>query len=128
MIGLIVVTTIRPGVGNSAASESSPRETSIPRNVTTIDNFMDLFRNLFPPNLVEACIMQTVTILEYPGNDTIPKEEWPFKSVKGGNMNILGRLEMFTYTLAYNHLVNNILHRFNGFQLSIWASNFNEWR
>ena len=91
MIGLIVVTTIRPGVDNTDASESSPRETSISRNVTTIDNFMDLFRNLFPPNLVEACIMQTVTVLEYPGNDTIPKEEWPFKSVKGGNMNMLGK-------------------------------------
>ena len=95
MIGLIVVMTIRPGVGDTSALESSKRETSVSRNVTTVDNFMDLFRNLFPTNLVEACIMQTVTILEYPGNDTIPKEEWPFKSIKGGNMNMLGR---FTYT------------------------------
>ena len=94
MIGLIVVTTIRPGEGSTAASETSLGETSISRNVTTIDNFMDLFRNLFPPNLVEACIMQTVTVLEYPGNDTIPKAEWPFKIVKGGNMNMIGKREI----------------------------------
>ena len=104
MIGLIVVTTIRPGVDNTDASQLSPRETSISRNVTTIDNFMDLFRNLFPPNLVEACIMQTVTVLEYPGNDTIPKEDWPFKSVKGGNMNILGRLERHNHQVILTYL------------------------
>ena len=68
---------------------------------------MDLFRNLFPPNLVEACIMQTVTVLEYPGNDTIPKEEWPFKSIKGGNMNILVGCPLF--------------YKFQGIKELIWA-------
>ena len=74
------------------------------RHVTTADTLMDLIRNVFPPNLIEACIRQSKTVLIYP--DTEKKEEitqldecekvedckteWEFKNAKGDSMNILG--------------------------------------
>ena len=86
ILGIVLVVSIQPGSGNT--SELSNEENK--RYVTTADTLMDLIRNAFPPNLVEACIKQTSTVLIHPGNDTIPKEEWVFKSTMGGSMNILG--------------------------------------
>ncbi len=37
------------------------------RNVTAADTLMDLARNLFPPNLIQATIQQYRTVLIYPG-------------------------------------------------------------
>ena len=87
-MGIVLVVSIQPGSGNT--SELSNEENK--RNVTTADTLMDLIRNAFPPNLVEACIKQTSTVLVYPGTDDIPKEDWAFKSTMGGSMNILGMI------------------------------------
>ena len=86
IIGIVLVISIKPGSRNTSELPEEPSS----RNVTTADTLMDLIRNVFPPNLVEACIMQTSTVIVYPGNDTLPKEEWPFESTMGGSMNILG--------------------------------------
>ena len=107
---------IRPGVGNeckpnvlandgnnvtSCKLDDKPND----RNVTTADTLMDLIRNVFPPNLIEACISQTSTVLMYPDTremmekitdmedcETVEdcKTEWKFKTTMGGSMNILG--------------------------------------
>ena len=107
---------IRPGVGNDCVPNvlengktdnvtcklnDKPND----RNVTTADTLMDLIRNVFPPNLIEACISQTSTVLMYPESkemmekimdmeecDTVEdcKTEWKFKTTMGGSMNILG--------------------------------------
>ena len=86
IIGIVLVISIKPGSRNTSDLPDEPSS----RNVTTADTLMDLIRNVVPPNLIEACIMQTSTVIVYPGNDTIPKEEWPFESTMGGSMNILG--------------------------------------
>lgn len=51
--GIILVVSIKPGVGSSASEIKKPTQ-----NVSTVDTLMDLVRNMFPPNLVQACISQ----------------------------------------------------------------------
>ena len=65
--GMILVITIQPGVGNKDP-EIKTKERS--QNVSTIDTLMDLLRNMFPPNLVEACISQHRTEMQKPENST----------------------------------------------------------
>jgi len=56
------------------------------RNVTTVDTFMDLVRNLVPENLVQACLEKVQTVIKYPGptleNATIREDDkltWKFE-------------------------------------------------
>lgn len=58
-----MVISIRPGGGDlvlDAVADSNDQ-----RNVTTPDTLLDLIRNMFPPNLVEACISQYRTGIYY---------------------------------------------------------------
>ena len=64
--GIILVITIQPGVGNNPDIRTKERS----QNVSTIDTLMDLIRNMFPPNLVEACISQHKTEMQKPENST----------------------------------------------------------
>lgn len=56
-IGIVMVIIIHPGKGTK---EDLHGEAKIER-VQTADAFMDLVRNMFPPNLVEACFKQYKT-------------------------------------------------------------------
>ncbi|KAM9461297.1 excitatory amino acid transporter 1-like isoform 1-T1 [Clarias gariepinus] len=58
-IGIVIVTVIRPGNGqrDTPMSDSSRADT-----VTAADAFLDLIRNMFPSNLVEACFKQYRTL------------------------------------------------------------------
>ncbi|XP_062849241.1 excitatory amino acid transporter 3 [Trichomycterus rosablanca] len=58
ILGIILVTTIKPGVSQTA--ENIDRSGSTP-NVTTVDTLLDLVRNMFPENLVQACFQQYKT-------------------------------------------------------------------
>ncbi|XP_021960977.1 excitatory amino acid transporter 3 isoform X2 [Folsomia candida] len=62
VLGIILVVAIHPGKvsADPLASESKARE------VTTADTLMDLIRNMFPPNLVQAASYQYQTVLEPP--------------------------------------------------------------
>ncbi|GAB0209535.1 mitochondrial enolase superfamily member 1 [Grus japonensis] len=60
LIGIIVVVIIHPGKGTK---ENMHREGKIVQ-VTAADAFLDLIRNMFPPNLVEACFKQFKTNYE----------------------------------------------------------------
>lgn len=66
-----MVVTIQPGKHgkNSTKLESSGNT----RNVSTVDTLMDLIRNMFPPNLVQACISQSRTVLTKQPNNTSRK-------------------------------------------------------
>jgi len=64
ILGIILVLTIHPG-DSSSASKMRVDSRSI-RKVTTADMLMDLIRNLFPPNLVQAATKQYKTILIEP--------------------------------------------------------------
>ncbi|XP_015600706.1 excitatory amino acid transporter 1 isoform X2 [Cephus cinctus] len=97
ILGIILVISIRPGYSSEAEQEAKP---STVRNVTTIDTLMDLIRNMFPPNLVQACITQYRTILK-PPNDTINLHilEWDISHEYTSGTNILG-LVVFSTVLG----------------------------
>lgn len=58
ILGIILVMTIKPGVSQTA--EHIDRAGTTP-NVTTVDTLLDLVRNMFPENLVQACFQQYKT-------------------------------------------------------------------
>uniref|UniRef100_A0A3P8WQE3 Amino acid transporter n=1 Tax=Cynoglossus semilaevis TaxID=244447 RepID=A0A3P8WQE3_CYNSE len=58
ILGIILVMTIKPGVSQTADHISRAGTTP---NVTTVDTLLDLIRNMFPENLVQACFQQNIT-------------------------------------------------------------------
>ncbi|XP_037336264.1 excitatory amino acid transporter 3 [Pungitius pungitius] len=58
ILGIILVMTIKPGVSQTA--EHIDRAGTTP-NITTVDTLLDLLRNMFPENLVQACFQQYKT-------------------------------------------------------------------
>lgn len=76
ILGIILVVSIHPGKG----SDEGIKKAGEARDVYTPDLLMDLLRNLFPPNLIQACFETHKTIIIQPKlkdleNDT-RKEEW----------------------------------------------------
>lgn len=63
MEGVALVITVKPGKrsGDEQMPSDSPKA-----NITTADTLLDLIRNIFPPNLVQACIEQYQTVLTPP--------------------------------------------------------------
>jgi len=97
VLGIILVVTIRPGVTDGAQliEESSTKHQ---RNVTTADTLMDLLRNCFPPNIIQAATQQYQTAILYPGDtyknetreDPEDKNTWMLSSKWSNSTNILG--------------------------------------
>ncbi|XP_020861999.1 excitatory amino acid transporter 3 [Phascolarctos cinereus] len=58
VLGIILVVSIKPGVSQKA--DELDRTGSSPE-VTTVDAMLDLIRNMFPENLVQACFQQYKT-------------------------------------------------------------------
>ncbi|KAJ8277387.1 hypothetical protein GJAV_G00074610 [Gymnothorax javanicus] len=58
-IGIVMVIIIRPGKGNRDSLVASSGNIE---PVQAADAFLDLIRNMFPPNLVEACFKQYKTV------------------------------------------------------------------
>ncbi|XP_077498405.1 excitatory amino acid transporter 3-like isoform X3 [Amblyomma americanum] len=89
VLGIVLVTGLQPGAGggDTAASKESKA-----RLVTTADTLMDLIRNAFPPNVIEACVTQFSTIvIKPPGNaSNTSMYEWAYKTVQDPGTNILG--------------------------------------
>jgi len=100
ILGIILVVSIRPG--GKADLGDFEGDTIAKRNVTTPDTLMDLVRNCFPPNIIQATVQQYKTELIYPGevNKTdertgamiyhTDKDTWMFKSGWSSSTNILG--------------------------------------
>uniref|UniRef100_A0A8C4XCX3 Amino acid transporter n=1 Tax=Erpetoichthys calabaricus TaxID=27687 RepID=A0A8C4XCX3_ERPCA len=57
-IGIVIVMIIRPGKGNRDSMVMTENKIE---QVQAADAFLDLIRNMFPPNLVEACFKQYKT-------------------------------------------------------------------
>ncbi|XP_067105787.1 excitatory amino acid transporter 3-like isoform X1 [Osmerus mordax] len=73
VLGIVLVITIQPGVSHS--TEEIDRTGSTP-DVSTADAMLDLIRNMFPENLVQACFQQYKTQrkeIKAPGNATEPQ-------------------------------------------------------
>ncbi|NWS68633.1 EAA3 protein, partial [Crotophaga sulcirostris] len=58
ILGIILVVAIKPGVSQSASEID--RMGSTP-DITTVDAMLDLIRNMFPENIVQACFQQYKT-------------------------------------------------------------------
>ncbi|KAM4740125.1 excitatory amino acid transporter 4 [Anableps anableps] len=58
-IGIVIVMIIRPGRGSR---DSPVVKTGNIEPIQATDAFLDLIRNMFPPNLVEACFIQHKTV------------------------------------------------------------------
>ena len=43
------------------------------RNITTVDTLMDLVRNLFPENIIQAAVEKVQTVSIYPGKKDLIK-------------------------------------------------------
>ncbi|XP_063991066.1 excitatory amino acid transporter 1 [Diachasmimorpha longicaudata] len=70
IVGIILVTSIQPGhIGNKELFVTN-KSLAPKREVTTADTLLDLVRNIFPPNLVQACIKNYRTTLIKPANAT----------------------------------------------------------
>uniref|UniRef100_A0A1Y1LMS3 Amino acid transporter n=2 Tax=Photinus pyralis TaxID=7054 RepID=A0A1Y1LMS3_PHOPY len=85
VLGIVLVTTIRPGVGIERSAQKKKVDAKI---VLTADTLMDLGRNMFPPNIIEATVGQTHIHIKVPKeheenprfkNDTYNlRDEYPF--------------------------------------------------
>jgi Na+/H+-dicarboxylate symporter len=98
VLGIVLVTTIRPG---SAGMTEKVKKNLVERHVLTADTLLDLIRNLFPPNILQATMFQYRTILIPPENVTadIPKEVYKIESEFIQQTNVLG-LVMFSVILG----------------------------
>ncbi|XP_058442768.1 excitatory amino acid transporter 3-like [Malaya genurostris] len=89
ILGIVLVVVVQPGKGADASSGNITAET---RNVTTTDTLLDLVRNMFSPNLVQACLQQYQTVLTPPKDN--PNEPdlnlWSVSGKYTDGMNIIG--------------------------------------
>ncbi|CAG9854355.1 unnamed protein product [Phyllotreta striolata] len=100
VLGIVLVLTIRPGVG--ATPWSGDESERVTRHVLTQDTLLDLIRNLFPPNIVQACVSQSQTFLIEPKNVTVKNmghEYWKFEEHYEPTTNVLG-LVVFSITFG----------------------------
>ncbi|XP_065094632.1 excitatory amino acid transporter 3 isoform X1 [Ochlerotatus camptorhynchus] len=97
VLGIILVSTIRPGAGHNVGSMKGKATT---RQVLTVDTLLDLIRNLFPPNIIQATMFQFRTILVPPENSTdVPLHTYKITSEFTEGTNVLG-LVMFSVVLG----------------------------
>jgi hypothetical protein len=61
------------------------------RNISTVDTLMDLVRNLFPENIIQAAVEKVQTVSIYPGNWETFAQLW---------------LLMKTESISWFHLLN----------------------
>jgi Na+/H+-dicarboxylate symporter len=104
LIGILLVCTIRPGYIAAAESGTGTAE---PGNIA--DSFLDLLRNMFPDNIVEASFRQTKTYqiavneTVCHGNDTTTCNDsyvrYDFEIRKEDGVNVLG-LVVFSVSLG----------------------------
>nr|CAH7746607.1 unnamed protein product [Callosobruchus chinensis] len=88
ILGIILVVTIKPGVGQSTDDD----DTSKVQDALIVDSVLDLGRSLFPPNLVDACIFQYRTRLIPNASESADKYKLAIETEKMDGTNILGLL------------------------------------
>ena len=73
ILGIVLAVTIRPGERGSSGDieKIEDQDPAKKKNVTTADTLMDLLRNSFPPNIVQATTQQYKTLIIYPGEEIV---------------------------------------------------------
>ncbi|XP_057673413.1 solute carrier family 1 member 9 isoform X1 [Corythoichthys intestinalis] len=100
ILGVILVLSIHPGNpklrGGGTGAPSGPPKS---QEVSSLDAFLDLIRNLFPENLVQACFQQVQTVLKQTAvvapNQTEPIIVGKKKLEYKWGMNVLGLIGFF---------------------------------
>ncbi|KAK7938568.1 hypothetical protein WMY93_001894 [Mugilogobius chulae] len=100
VLGVILVLSIHPGNPKlRGSSYQTPSSSSRNQEVSSLDAFLDLIRNLFPENLVQACFQQVQTVLKvHPvpvSNQTEPLMVGKKKLEYKWGMNVLGLIGFF---------------------------------
>ena len=67
IVGIVLVVSIRPGETRTAREGGVRFKEGPTKNLTTADTLMDLGRNCFPRNIIQAAIQQYSTEVIYPG-------------------------------------------------------------
>ncbi|KPP75109.1 solute carrier family 1 (glutamate transporter), member 9-like [Scleropages formosus] len=90
VLGVILVLGIHPGNPKFKTQVSTA---SKDQEVSSLDAFLDLIRNLFPENLVQACFQQTVSVPVQNRTEpmTVSQKKLEFK----WGMNVLGLIGFF---------------------------------
>uniref|UniRef100_H3CW43 Amino acid transporter n=1 Tax=Tetraodon nigroviridis TaxID=99883 RepID=H3CW43_TETNG len=97
VLGVVLVLLIHPGNPKLKANLGQGKKND---DVSSVDAFLDLIRNLFPENLVQACFQQIQTVttkVPVPTNRTKGPSQFTVKrslQFKGG-MNVLGKSGFF---------------------------------
>ncbi|CAL8304151.1 unnamed protein product [Merluccius merluccius] len=95
VLGVILVLGIHPGNPKLRSSPSASPARN--QEVSSLDAFLDLIRNLFPDNLVRACFQQVQTVLKKVpvvlANQTEPLLVGQKKLEYKWGMNVLGELD-----------------------------------
>ncbi|KAI8792167.1 excitatory amino acid transporter [Biomphalaria glabrata] len=61
ILGIILVLSIHPGSYDGGVRKRSKKKKYTP---SSLDAFLDLIRNIFPPNIIQACFQHTSTVYE----------------------------------------------------------------
>uniref|UniRef100_A0A8C7LP04 Amino acid transporter n=1 Tax=Oncorhynchus mykiss TaxID=8022 RepID=A0A8C7LP04_ONCMY len=101
ILGIVLVMTIRPGVSQEA--EHIDRTGTTP-NVTTVDTLLDLVRNMFPENLLQACFQQ-VTLLAWYQNIT---KDYKIVGSYSDGINVLG---LIVFCVAFGLVIGKMGER-----------------
>jgi len=108
ILGIILVTTIKPGTLSHVASNSS-EEAVVKREVSTTDTFLDLIRNLFPDNLFTSLfsgVQTTINKIEVPINGSNITEVKTKRSMtKTSSTNTLG---LITFSLLFGIALSSL--------------------
>uniref|UniRef100_A0A3Q3DSC6 Amino acid transporter n=1 Tax=Hippocampus comes TaxID=109280 RepID=A0A3Q3DSC6_HIPCM len=101
ILGIILVMTIKPGVSQTA--QHIDRAGTTP-NVTTVDTLLDLLRNMFPENLVQACFQQVNKrpLTGVPHNIT---QDYKISGTYSDGINVLG---LIVFCVAFGLVIGKM--------------------
>ncbi|XP_039444117.1 excitatory amino acid transporter-like [Culex pipiens pallens] len=126
--GVALVITVQPGKRSDDKNDLAEAQRT---NVTTADTLLDLIRNIFPPNLVQACLQQYQTVLSPPKAN--PSEQdldlWDISSRFVDGTNLIGIVAAsITFGVALSAVKNDapvLLHFIQ--QLSVAVMKVTGW-
>lgn len=103
LLGLLLAKTIQPGAGGDYKTDT---QVATPLKAVE-DSYLDLIRNMFPSDVIQAFTQVYTTIVrapKSPGNHSEDIRQWPVTGLYTGGPNILGLVTLsllFGFTLGH---------------------------